>query len=181
MLFAKPFPPRPVRSPLTAGNSPPGSRRPDSTSVPPSNCLALASTLGWRRRCCGASRGTLLASRFDSEQGTSEKIILQRFFRQSCLQPGDLIPVRFLFAVFRGCSQIGVSRLRAPLKLVLPGVQELPFQLQFACQGTHVFAGLHLFDNLPFELHTVSTPLSLLGHLASFRCQGASFQRVSLF
>src|ERR1017187_9160068 len=47
----------------------------------------------------------------------------------------------------------------------LPGVEELPLQLQLAGQLMNVLAGLHSLDALPFELHGVTTPLRLLRHL----------------
>src|ERR1017187_8566793 len=47
----------------------------------------------------------------------------------------------------------------------LPGVEELPLQLQLAGQLMNVLAGLHSLDDLPFELHGVTTPLRLLRHL----------------
>src|SRR5271157_5360373 len=134
-------------------------------------CLALAPTTGWCRRCCGARHGTLLATLLDLEQGTSEKIVFQSLFRQCDLQLGDLIPERFLFAFFCGYSQICVPRFRTALKLVFPGVKELPLQLQLAGQSPNVWAGLHPLDDLPFELHRVATPLRHLGHCASIQCK----------
>src|SRR5271155_5179207 len=45
----------------------------------------------------------------------------------------------------------------------------------------NVLAGLHSFDDLPFELHSVTTPLCLLRHCShSIRCKSASFRSVSL-
>src|ERR1700726_2112219 len=58
-----------------------------------------------------------------------------------------------------------------PLELILPGVQQLPLALQFPPQFANVFAGLHPFDGLPFELLCMSTPPCHLGHFASIRCK----------
>src|ERR1017187_1994264 len=71
----------------------------------------------------------------------------------------------FLFAVFPGNSEIRVPRLGTAFELILPGVEELPLQLQLAGQLMNVLAGLHTFDDLPFELQGVTTPLRLLRHL----------------
>src|ERR1017187_2071523 len=71
----------------------------------------------------------------------------------------------FLFAVFRGNSQIRVPRFGTAFELILPGVEELPLQLQLAGQLMNVLAGLHSLDDLPFELQGVTTPLRLLRHL----------------
>jgi hypothetical protein len=77
----------------------------------------------------------------------------------------------FLFAVFRGNSQIRVPRFGTAFELILPGVEKLPLQLQLAGQSPNVFAGLHPFDDLALEFHGVPTPLCHLGHFASIRCK----------
>jgi hypothetical protein len=73
-----------------------------------------------------------------------------------------------------------MPRLGPPFELVLPGVEELPLQIQLAGQSPNVFAGLHPFDDLPFELHGVPTPLCHLCHFGLHSMQSAFIRRVSL-
>src|SRR5436190_298047 len=76
-----------------------------------------------------------------------------------------------------------MARFRPPFQLVLPGIQQLPLQLQFPRQSPNVFTGFHSFDDLPLELHAVSTPLCHSCpscHFVSIRCKVRLF-RVSHF
>src|SRR5438552_10316994 len=76
-----------------------------------------------------------------------------------------------------------MARFRPPFQLVLPGIQQLPLQLQFPRQSPNVFTGFHSFHDLPLELHAVSTPLCHSCpscHFVSIRCKVRLF-RVSHF
>jgi hypothetical protein len=87
----------------------------------------------------------------------------------------------FLFAVLCGDSQIRVPGFGPALELIPPGIEELALHAQLACQLMNVLAGLHSFDDLPFEFQGVTTPLCLLRHLLVLHSmQSASFRSVSL-
>src|ERR1700722_6409104 len=120
---------------------------PTDTCARCSVCLAMASVLGFVRRCLPARAAAALASSLYFLQGTLQKIHLHRLLGEQALELKDFLSVGRRMGTRARCFFAWFSRfkLSAPLVEASSGYPELLSQLIHALASPHPFYG-HALD-----------------------------------
>src|SRR5580693_6493895 len=146
---------------------------PTDTCARCSVCLAMASVLGFVRRCLPARAAAALASSLYFLQGTLQKIHLHRLLGEQALELKDFLSVGRRMDTRARCFFAWFSRfkLSAPLVEASSGYPELLSQLIHALASPHPFYGTS--GNIAF-VSPLAFPLPESVPIASVPIQGVS-------